>query len=58
MASGDGDFDLGVAALDADVELRIDGAVRREGAPLVLRGAAAVAGHTASYSKLYPFASH
>jgi hypothetical protein len=38
-----------------DVELRIDGGVLREEASLVLRGAAAVAGHAATYSKLYPF---
>ena len=41
--------------LDPDVELRIDGGVLREEASLVLRGAAAVAEHTATYSKLYPF---
>jgi hypothetical protein len=34
---------------------RIDGGVLREGASLVLRGAAAVAGHTSTYSGLYPF---
>ena len=38
-----------------DVELRIDGGALREEASLVLRGAPAVAGHTATYSKLYPF---
>jgi RNA polymerase sigma factor (sigma-70 family) len=54
-ASRDGDFDALVAVLDPDVELRIDGGVLREEASLVLRGAAAVAGHTATYSKLYPF---
>jgi len=41
--------------LDPDVELRIDGGVLRAEASLVLRGAAAVAGHTATYSGLYPF---
>jgi RNA polymerase sigma-70 factor, ECF subfamily len=54
-ASRDGDFDALVAVLDPDVELRIDGGVLREEASLVLRGAPAVAGHTATYSKLYPF---
>jgi RNA polymerase sigma factor (sigma-70 family) len=54
-ASRDGDFDALVAVLDPDVELRIDGGVRRQEASLVLRGAAAVAGHTATYSKLHPF---
>src|SRR2546423_8379711 len=54
-ASRDGDFDALVALLDPDVELRIDGGVLREEASLVLRGAPAVAGHTATYSKLYPF---
>jgi RNA polymerase sigma factor (sigma-70 family) len=54
-ASRDGDFDALVAVLDPDVELRIDGGVRRQEASLVLRGAAAVAGHTATYSKLYVF---
>lgn len=54
-ASRDGDFDALVAVLDPDVELRIDGGALREEASLVLRGAEAVAGHTATYSKLYPF---
>jgi RNA polymerase sigma-70 factor (ECF subfamily) len=54
-ASRDGDFDALVALLDPEVELRIDGGVLREEASLVLRGAEAVAGHTATYSKLYPF---
>jgi RNA polymerase sigma factor (sigma-70 family) len=54
-ASRDGDFDALVALLDPDVELRIDGGVLREEASLVLRGAQPVAGHTATYSKLYPF---
>jgi RNA polymerase sigma-70 factor (ECF subfamily) len=54
-ASRDGDFDALVAVLDPDVELRIDGGVRRAQATRVLRGAEAVAGHTTTYSKLYPF---
>ncbi len=54
-ASRDGDFDALVALLDPNVELRIDGGVLRDEASLVLRGAPAVAAHTATYSKLYPF---
>jgi len=54
-ASRDGDFDGLVAVLDPGVELRIDGGALREEASLVLRGAEAVAEHTATYSKLYPF---
>ena len=44
-----------VAVLDPDVELRIDGGVLRAEASLILRGAEAVAGYTATYSKLHPF---
>jgi RNA polymerase sigma-70 factor (ECF subfamily) len=54
-ASRDGDFDALLAVLDPDVELRIDGGALRENASLVLRGAEAVAGHAATYSKLYPY---
>jgi RNA polymerase sigma-70 factor (ECF subfamily) len=54
-ASRDGDFEALVALLDPDVELRIDGGALREEASLVLRGTEAVAGHTATYSTLYPF---
>ncbi|MGH3154490.1 MAG: RNA polymerase sigma factor SigJ [Streptosporangiaceae bacterium] len=54
-ASRDGDFDALVAVLDPDVELRIDGGVRRAGASLILRGAQAVAAYSSTYSKLYPF---
>jgi RNA polymerase sigma factor (sigma-70 family) len=54
-ASRDGDFDALLAVLDPDVELRIDGGVVRAEASLVLRGAKAVARHTATYAKLYPF---
>lgn len=53
-ASRDGDFDALLAVLDPDVELRIDGGLLREDASVVLRGAEAVAGHTATYAKLYP----
>ncbi len=54
-ASRDGDFDALLELLDPDVELRIDGGVLRAEASLVLHGADAVAGHTATYSQLYPF---
>jgi RNA polymerase sigma factor (sigma-70 family) len=54
-ASRDGDFDALLEVLDPDVELRIDGGVVRADASLVLHGADAVAAHTATYSKLYPF---
>jgi RNA polymerase sigma-70 factor, ECF subfamily len=53
-ASRDGDFDALLELLDPDVELRIDGGVLRADASLALRGAEAVAAHTATYSKLYP----
>jgi RNA polymerase sigma-70 factor (ECF subfamily) len=54
-ASRDGDFDALLEVLDPDVELRIDGGILRAEASLVLHGADAVAAHTATYSKLYPF---
>ena len=54
-ASRDGHFEGLLAVLDPDVALRIDGGVLREEASLVLRGAEAVAAHTATYSRLYPF---
>jgi RNA polymerase sigma-70 factor (ECF subfamily) len=54
-ASRDGDFDALLEVLDPEVELRIDGGSLRKESSLVLRGAQAVAGHTATYSKLYPF---
>src|ERR671935_1506971 len=54
-ASRDGDFDALLDVLDPDVELRIDGGILRAEASLVLRGADAVAAHTATYSRLYPF---
>ena len=54
-ASREGDFDALLEVLDPDVELRIDGGVLRAETSLVLRGADAVATHTATYSRLYPF---
>jgi len=54
-ASRDGDFGALLEVLDPAVELRIDGGVLRAGASLVLHGADAVATHTATYSRLYPF---
>lgn len=54
-ASRDGDLDALVAVLAPDVELRIDGGVLRADASLVLRGAGAVARHTATYSRLHPY---
>ena len=54
-AARDGDFEALVAVLDPDVEIRIDGGALRVDASLVLRGAAAVAAHTATYSKLHSF---
>src|ERR671915_2248048 len=54
-ASRDGDFEALLEVLDPDVELRIDGGIPRAEASLVLHGADAVAAHTATYSKLYPF---
>jgi RNA polymerase sigma-70 factor (ECF subfamily) len=54
-ASAGGDFDALLDVLDPGVELRIDGGVLRADASLVLRGADAVAEHTGTYSRLYPF---
>ncbi|HTU37825.1 MAG TPA: sigma-70 family RNA polymerase sigma factor [Acidimicrobiales bacterium] len=54
-ASRDGNFDALLEILDPDITLRIDGGVIRQDASLVLHGAAAVAAHTATYSKWYPF---
>ena len=54
-ASRDGDFDALLEVLDPDVQLRIDGGVLRAEASLVLRGADAVATHTATFAQLYPF---
>ncbi len=54
-ASRDGEFDALLEVLDPDVDLSIDGGVLRGEASLALHGADAVAKHTATYSKLYPF---
>jgi RNA polymerase sigma-70 factor, ECF subfamily len=54
-ASRDGDFGALLEVLDPDVELRIDGGVLRAETSLVLHGTDAVATHTTTYSKLYPF---
>jgi RNA polymerase sigma factor (sigma-70 family) len=54
-ASRDGDFETLLEVLDPDVQLRIDGGTLRAGASLVRHGAEAVAAHTVTYSKLYPF---
>ena len=54
-ASRDGDFDALLEVLDPGVELRIDGGVLRAEASVVLHGADAVAQHTATYARLYPF---
>jgi len=54
-ASRDGDFDALLHVLHPEVELRIDGGTLRADASLALRGADAVAGHTATYANLHPF---
>jgi RNA polymerase sigma-70 factor (ECF subfamily) len=54
-ASRDGDFDALLAVLDPDVELRIDGGALRHEASVLLRGADAVARHTSTYARLFPF---
>jgi RNA polymerase sigma-70 factor (ECF subfamily) len=54
-ASRDGDFEALLDVLAPDVELRIDGGVLRADASRALHGADAVAAHTATYAKLYPF---
>ncbi len=54
-ASRHGDFDALLEVLDPNVELRIDGGVLRDDASVILHGADAVARHTATYAKLYPF---
>lgn len=54
-ASREGDFEALLEILHPDVELRVDGGVARADASTVLRGAEAVAGHTATYAALAPF---
>jgi RNA polymerase sigma-70 factor (ECF subfamily) len=54
-ASRDGDFEALLEVLEPEVALRIDGGVLRADGSLVLHGADAVAAHTATYAKLYPF---
>ena len=54
-ASRDGDFDTLLAVLDPDVVLRIDGGAVRAGLSREVRGAAAVAEQTLTFSRLYPF---
>ena len=54
-ASRDGNFEGLLAVLDPDVELRIDGGLLRADASLALHGAAAVATHSSTYSKLHPY---
>jgi RNA polymerase sigma factor (sigma-70 family) len=53
-AARDGDFEALIRVLDQDVVLRIDGGKQRRGASVVLRGAEALARHTARYASLYP----
>ena len=54
-AARDGDFEALLTVLAPDVELRVDGGRRRADATLLLHGAEAVAGHTATYAALYPY---
>jgi RNA polymerase sigma-70 factor (ECF subfamily) len=54
-AARDGDFDALLRILHPEVELRIDGGRLRREASLLLRGAKAVAPHTRTYSRLYPY---
>jgi RNA polymerase sigma factor (sigma-70 family) len=53
-AARDGDFAALLDLLAPGAELRIDGGARRAEASRLVRGATAVAGHTAIYSGLYP----
>src|SRR5215475_7966132 len=55
-ASCDGDFDALVALLDPDMVLRADYGAIRPGTPVVVRGAAAVAGQALAFSRLTRFA--
>ena len=54
-ASRDGNFDALLEVLHPDVDLRIDGGVLRADASLKLRGAEAVARHTATYAGLFRY---
>lgn len=54
-AARDGNFKALLEILHPDVELRVDGGVLRSDASLVLHGADAVSGHTATYASLYPY---
>jgi RNA polymerase sigma-70 factor (ECF subfamily) len=54
-AAHNGDFDTLLQVLDPDVDLRIDGGTLRREASVALHGARAVAGHTRTYSRLYPY---
>ena len=54
-ASRDGDFETLLAVLDPDVVLRIDGGAVRAGLSREVRGAAAVAEQTLTFSRLSPF---
>ncbi len=54
-AARDGDFDTLLQILHPGVELRIDGGKLRRQASLLLHGAKAVAAHTRTYSRLYPY---
>src|ERR687898_3387054 len=54
-ASRDGDFETLLAVLDSDVVLRIDGGAVRAGLSREVRGAAAVAEQTLTFSRLSPF---
>ena len=54
-ASRDGDFETLLAVLDSDVVLRIDGGAVRASLSREVRGAAAVAEQTLTFSRLSPF---
>jgi RNA polymerase sigma factor (sigma-70 family) len=54
-ASREGNFEALLAVLDPDVVLRIDGGAVRAGLSRELRGAAAVAEQTLTFSRLSPF---
>jgi RNA polymerase sigma-70 factor, ECF subfamily len=54
-AARDGDFDSLVYALDPDVVLQSDGGALRPGAPVLVRGARAVAAQALNFARLFPF---